>query len=247
MTTRASSGRAAIDPRAGLPRSVEVIAGLLGLVLLAPLFLLIAVLVRLGSPGPALFRQERVGRDRRPFQLVKFRTMVDREARDAGNDKETGPLVTAASDPRITRVGALLRRSKLDELPQLLNVIRGDLSLVGPRPEVPHYVDGASPQIHELFERTLLVRPGLVDPTSLLLFDEQGLLSLAGSTDDERDHFYREQLLPFKLREAIAYLERRTAFSDLGLIVRTITRILLPRSRDEESLEDLLQRVRGGL
>ncbi len=224
----------------GLPRVAEALLSLLGLVVLLPVLALVAILVRITSRGPALFRQERVGKDRRPFVLLKFRTMTSHAS--SAEPSDAGPLITSSVDPRITGLGALLRRTKLDELPQLLNILKGDLSFVGPRPEVAHYVD-CSPRCQQLFDSTLRVRPGLVDPTSLLLFDEQGLLALAGSTDDERDTFYREHLLPFKLRTAIDYLERRSAISDLSLMLRTVATILFGR-RGTVELEELLQRVR---
>jgi lipopolysaccharide/colanic/teichoic acid biosynthesis glycosyltransferase len=169
---------------------------------------LVAVAVRLDSPGPVLFRQERVGRHGRPFRIHKFRTMqVDATGR--------GPLLTASGDPRVTRVGAALRRHRLDELPQLIDVLKGDMSLVGPRPEVPRYVALYPP---DLRERVLAVRPGITDPSSLDFLDEGELLARAA--DPERE--YVDVILPRKLRRAADYADRATFATDLRVIGRTL-------------------------
>jgi lipopolysaccharide/colanic/teichoic acid biosynthesis glycosyltransferase len=178
------------------------------LVLLAPVLALVALAIRWDSAGPVFFRQERVGRCGRPFRIRKFRTMVV----DAPLQ---GPAITIGQDPRITRVGAWLRRTKLDELPQLIDVLLGDMSLVGPRPEVPQYV-ALYPA--DLRERVLAVRPGITDPVSLKLADEASVL--AAATDPERT--YREELLPAKLREAVAYAEQASLWSDLRIIAATV-------------------------
>jgi lipopolysaccharide/colanic/teichoic acid biosynthesis glycosyltransferase len=170
--------------------------------------LAIALWIRLDSPGPVFFRQQRVGQHGRLFRIHKFRTMVaDAPAR--------GPAVTVGADPRITRAGGWLRRSKLDELPQLLDVLAGDMSIVGPRPEVPQYVALYPP---DLRERVLAVRPGITDPVSLRFADESAVL--AKSADPERE--YREVVMPAKLREAAAYAASATLWSDLGVIGRTL-------------------------
>jgi lipopolysaccharide/colanic/teichoic acid biosynthesis glycosyltransferase len=167
-----------------------------------------------------LFRQERVGRRGRPFHIRKFRTMVvDASSR--------GPAITIGRDPRITRVGAWLRRTKLDELPQLMDVLQGHMSLVGPRPEVPQYVALYPP---DLRERVLAVRPGITDPVSLKLADEAGVL--AASADPERT--YREELLPAKLREAVAYAEQASLWSDLRIIGATARVLWLGRAPDKQ-------------
>ena len=153
-----------------------------------------------------LFRQGRVGRRGRLFVLIKLRTM---------RVAPPGLEVTAKDDPRTTRVGRFLRKVKLDELPQLWNVICGDMSLVGPRPEVPRYVDLLDP----LWQKVLSVRPGVTDPSTLRLLDEEEVLS---KVKGDRDVFYREQLLPLKLRECLSYLERRTWRSDLATLFRTV-------------------------
>lgn len=195
-----------------LKRLFDLTGALLALALLWPLLLGIAIAVRLDSPGPALFRQERVGRKGRPFRIHKFRTMVaDAPAR--------GLPLTVGTDPRITRVGAWLRRTRLDELPQFIDILRGDMSLVGPRPEVPRYVALYPPALRE---RVLAVRPGLTDPASLQFIDESALL--AAAADPERE--YVQVILPRKLQLAADYAERATLASDLGVLWRTLGRLL---------------------
>jgi lipopolysaccharide/colanic/teichoic acid biosynthesis glycosyltransferase len=191
-------------------RALDVAVSGASLAALAPLLAALAVLVRATSPGPAFFVQKRVGKDGRLFDLVKLRTMVaDAPAR--------GGALTSPGDPRVTRVGAWLRRWKLDELPQLVNVLRGDMSLVGPRPEVPRYVRGYSAR-----ERAVLgVRPGITDPASLEYADEAAVLARF----DDCERAYVETVLPAKLALSLAYLERRTLRSDLGVLLRTVIRI----------------------
>jgi lipopolysaccharide/colanic/teichoic acid biosynthesis glycosyltransferase len=194
-------------------RTLDVVVAGVGLVLLLPLLGLIAALVKATSPGPVLFVQERVGRGLVPFRLFKFRTMVaDAPAR--------GPAITVGADPRVTRVGALLRQTKLDELPQLMNVLRGDMSLVGPRPEVPRYVA----LYGEAERRIFTVRPGITDPSSLLYRDESAVL--ASYPDPERA--YREVVLPHKIAVSLAYADGRTVLSDIGLLLRTVLRLVVP-------------------
>jgi lipopolysaccharide/colanic/teichoic acid biosynthesis glycosyltransferase len=190
-------------------RLFDALAAGIGLLLLSPLLLAIAFWIRLDSAGPVFFRQQRVGRFGRLFRIHKFRTMVHDPA-------EAGLPITAGHDPRITRAGAWLRRSKLDELPQLIDVLRGDMSLVGPRPELPRYV-ALYPE--ELKRKVLSVRPGITDPVSLAFADEAELLARAA--DPERE--YREVLLPAKLRAAADYVERATLWSDLRVIGGTIS------------------------
>ena len=189
-------------------RMFDVAAALTGLVLLAPLFVVVAVWIRLDSPGPVFFRQERVGRGGVPFRIHKFRTM--RVAAES-----PGPALTIGADPRITRAGAFLRRTKLDELPQLIDVLRGDMSIVGPRPEVPHFVAAYPP---ELRAKVLSVRPGITDPASLQFRDESTLLARAA--DPERE--YRDVVLPAKLRLAADYVDKASLAGDLRLIASTL-------------------------
>lgn len=199
-----------------IKRLFDLTLAALGLVVLAPLLLLIGLLIRLDSPGPALFRQERVGRGGRPFTILKFRTMrTDAE--------RTGAQVTVGGDARITRLGRVLRAAKLDELPQLVNVLRGDMSFVGPRPEVPRYVALYTPEQREV----LRVRPGITDLASIEFRDENELLR--GHADPERA--YVEQILPRKLELNRAYLERSSVAYDLVLILRTIWKVVAPAAR----------------
>jgi lipopolysaccharide/colanic/teichoic acid biosynthesis glycosyltransferase len=189
-------------------RLFDVICSALGLLLLSPLLLLAAAWIKLDSPGPALFRQARVGRFGVPFTIHKFRTMR----------VEAGAALTVGADPRITRAGHLLRQTKLDELPQLWDVLRGAMSLVGPRPELPRYV-ACYPA--ELRDRVLAVRPGITDPASLAFSHEADLL--AAAADPERE--YREVVLPAKLRLSADYAERASLASDLRLILVTLARV----------------------
>ena len=198
-----------------MKRLFDFAVALVALYLLTLPMLAIALWVKLDSPGPVLFRQVRVGRWGNLFHIWKFRTMVaDAPAR--------GPAVTAAGDPRITRAGRILRRTKLDELPQLLNVLLGQMSLVGPRPEVPQYVALYPP---DLREQVLSVRPGLTDPVSLAYADEAR--RLAAAADPERE--YREVILPAKLQAAAQYAARANLWTDLGVLLRTATRGLTGR------------------
>lgn len=197
-------------------RALDLLLAGTGLLLLAPLLLVVAAWVRLDSPGPVLFRQERVGRHGRVFRIRKFRTMVA----DADRRAPGGPAqVTVAGDPRITRAGAFLRRHKLDELPQLLDVLQGSMSLVGPRPEVPHWVAQWPPALRE---KVLSVRPGLTDPASLEFVDEAE--RLAATADPER--LYRDELMPRKLAMAARWVDERSLAGDLRLIVATVARLL---------------------
>jgi lipopolysaccharide/colanic/teichoic acid biosynthesis glycosyltransferase len=189
-------------------RCFDLLAAGLGLLILLPLLLLLAVWIKLDSSGPVLFRQERVGRFGRPFFIHKFRSMR----------VEAGPLITVGEDPRITRSGRFLRAAKLDELPQLWDVLRGAMSLVGPRPEVPRYV-ALYPA--DLRERVLSVRPGITDPASLAFSREAELL--AAAADPERE--YVEVILPAKLRLSAEYAAQASLSSDLRLICRTLRRL----------------------
>lgn len=201
-------------PVRGLARWADAALALAGSLATLPLVAVAALLVRLTSPGPALFRQDRVGRGGRPFTLVKLRSMHTPSAA-AGR----GSAVTVRGDARITPVGKWLRRTKVDELPQLWNVVRGDLALVGPRPEVPAYVDESDP----LWRQTLAERPGLTDPVTLRLRGEESLLAeLCSATGDDTDTAYRRHLQPWKLRGYVRYLEERTAWSDLRCLFATV-------------------------
>ncbi|MBK1614714.1 sugar transferase [Rubrivivax gelatinosus] len=189
-----------------IKRLFDLAGAAVALLLLSPLLLLAALVVKLDSPGPVFFRQERVGRGGVPFRIHKFRTMR------AG---APGLQITVGEDPRITRVGRWLRRTRVDELPQFIDVLQGTMSLVGPRPEVPRYVAFYPPGLRE---RVLSVRPGITDPVSLAYADESELLARAA--DPERE--YVEVLLPRKLQAAAAYAERATLWTDLGVLLRSV-------------------------
>jgi lipopolysaccharide/colanic/teichoic acid biosynthesis glycosyltransferase len=191
-------------------RAIDIAVAGVGLAASGPMLLALAAAVRLTSPGPALFVQTRVGRGRRPIRVFKLRTMVAGE--------RTGIEVTAASDPRITPLGALLRKTKLDELPQLWNVLRGDMTIVGPRPEVPRYVERYRPE----WAKLLTVRPGITDLASLTFRDEESLLALA----NDREHAYTQVVMPLKLGLALEGLERGGFRHDLGVIARTALAVL---------------------
>ncbi|MEM6703745.1 MAG: sugar transferase [Acidobacteriota bacterium] len=201
-----------MTPARLLGRCVALVA----LFLLAPLLVVLALGVRLTSPGPALFRQERVGRGGRAFEMLKFRTMTSTRTRGE-------PQITASGDARVTAFGRLLRASKLDELPELYNIVRGDMGFVGPRPEVPRYVDVEDP----LWQRVLESAPGLTDPTTLRLRNEEGLVAqLAALRAGDVEAAYRDDLLPYKLRSSAAYLERQTPWTDLVVLIRTLVAIV---------------------
>lgn len=195
-----------------MPNWLERVLAALGLLMLSPLLLVLAAAVWIDSGPPVLFRHRRVGRAGRTFEVLKFRSMYV----DHG-----GPQITRSGEARITRVGGVLRRWKLDELPQLWNVLRGEMSLVGPRPEVPEYVNAGDP----LWQRVLAVRPGITDPASVAFRNEEEVL--AGVEDV--DSFYREVLLPRKLSLSAQYLERRSFRSDVAVLFRTVAASWLPR------------------
>jgi lipopolysaccharide/colanic/teichoic acid biosynthesis glycosyltransferase len=196
-------------------RAFDLLGASVALLLLSPLMLAIALAIKLDSRGPVFFRQQRVGRHGVPFCIHKFRSMV-------ADAPQRGPALTVGDDPRITRVGRWLRRTRLDELPQLFDVLAGHMSLVGPRPEVPQYVAHYPPQLRE---RALSVRPGITDPSSLLYLDEAELLARAA--DPERE--YIEVILPRKLKCAADYAAQANLRSDLGVLLRTLCALLLQR------------------
>jgi lipopolysaccharide/colanic/teichoic acid biosynthesis glycosyltransferase len=177
---------------------------------LLPLFCVVAVLIKLDSEGPVFFRHERVGRRFQSFRIYKFRTMVQDASRRGGP-------ITCGDDPRITWVGRLLRRTKIDELPQLINVIKGDMSIVGPRPEVRQYVE----RFRDDYSEILTVRPGITDPASLKFRNEAALLGTAADPID----VYLRLILPEKLHLGKQYVRRATLGSDVRLIVKTVAAI----------------------
>lgn len=184
----------------------------LGLLALGPLLLLIALAVKLDSPGPVFFRQERVGRHGRPFRINKFRTM---QHAPTGQ----GLQITVGADRRITRVGHFLRASKLDELAQLIDVWQGTMSLVGPRPEVPRYVAHYPAGLRD---KILSVRPGITDIASIEYRDESTVLARAA----DPEHAYIHEVLPHKLALAAAYVDQASVWLDVRLIFRTIAAIV---------------------
>jgi len=192
-------------------RLFDVLAAGAGLLVLAPLLLAVALWVKLDSQGPVLFRQVRIGRHGVPFDIYKFRTMADRP--DAGRQ------LTVGQDPRVTRAGRFLRHYKLDELPQLLNVLEGTMSLVGPRPEVPRYVECYPPAARSA---VLSVRPGITDLAAILYKDESTILGQA--RDPERA--YVETILPVKLEYYQRYVRERSFWLDLRIIFRTLAAIV---------------------
>lgn len=197
-----------------LKRLFDLVIAAFGLALLTPGLLAVALWIKLDSPGPVFFRQVRVGRGGRPFRIHKLRTMrVDAPAH--------GPAITVHEDPRITRCGMLLRHYRIDELPQLIDVVLGHMSLVGPRPEVPRFVALYPPALRE---QVLSVRPGITDPAALEFVDEAELLAQAG--DAERT--YVEDILPRKLQRQLEYVRRASLASDLAVIGRTL-RMLFAR------------------
>ena len=194
-----------------MKRLFDVVASGVGLLLLSPLFLLVAIWIKLDSPGPVFYRQVRVGRYNRDFRIFKFRSMR------VGADK--GSLVTIGGrDPRVTRSGYFIRKFKVDELPQLINVFIGDMSLVGPRPEVRHYVDyWTKEQLH-----VLDVRPGITDPASIKFRNENELLEKA----EDAEKYYIEVIMQEKLRLYLEYVENHSFWYDIKLIFQTFAAII---------------------
>jgi lipopolysaccharide/colanic/teichoic acid biosynthesis glycosyltransferase len=191
-------------------RTVDVLGAIFGLVVLAPVFLFIAVLVIAASRGPVFFRQTRVGQFGKLFRIFKFRSMT-------GSGSGRGALLTTARDPRVTPLGQWLRTSKLDELPQLINVLLGEMSLVGPRPEVPEYVATYS----EDQRRVLLAKPGITGLVAMNNVQEEDLLA----AQDDKDHFYQTVLLPAKLRVDLLYCEDVRLKEDLRILFGTFFKI----------------------
>lgn len=192
-------------------RAMDLALTLAALPLALPLMAAIALWVRLDSPGPALFRQERLGRGGVPFRIHKFRTMHVHDG--------SGPLITARDDARISRAGRWLRATKLDELPQLIDVLKGDMSLVGPRPEVPRYMALYADDVRR---RILSVRPGITDRAAIEFRDEAALL--AEAADLER--VYVERVMPVKQRYYLDYVAQRTLIGDLRILFDTVRALL---------------------
>ena len=197
-----------------MKRLFDIVASGLGLIVLSPLLLVLAIWIKLDSKGPVFYRQVRVGRGNKDFRIYKFRSMR------VGADK--GSLVTIGGhDPRITRSGYFIRKFKFDELPQLINVFVGDMSLVGPRPEVRHYVDNWTPeQMH-----VLDVRPGITDPASIKFRNENELMEKA----EDPEKYYIEVIMQEKIRLYLEYVEKHSFFYDIALIFKTFWVIVKER------------------
>jgi lipopolysaccharide/colanic/teichoic acid biosynthesis glycosyltransferase len=190
-------------------RLVDVVASAAGLIALSPILVCVAAAVRLSSPGPVLFRHERIGLGGRKFKLLKFRTM---------SHGSVGAQITVGGDRRVTRVGRLLRRTKIDELPQLWNVLVGDMSLVGPRPEVERYVNEFAQEYHEI----LKVKPGITDFAAIEYRDEESVLATAMDPEAE----YRRVVLPAKIGLYRKYIAEQSLWTDFTILARTAAAIV---------------------
>ena len=190
-----------------MKRAFDIVASFVGLVLLFPLLLVVALIIKLESRGPIFFRQERMGKGFRPFYIYKFRTMIH-------DPTGSGRPLTVGKDPRITRVGAFLRHAKLDEFPQLINVIKGDMSLVGPRPELQQYVE----LFRQDYEEIIKIRPGITDLASLKYRDEAAILGQSENPEEE----YVAHILPEKINLAKEYVKHSSLLFDFSLIVKTL-------------------------
>jgi lipopolysaccharide/colanic/teichoic acid biosynthesis glycosyltransferase len=194
-------------------RAFDLVVSLLILVVLSPILLLLAIAIKLDSKGPVFYRQVRVGRYNEDFKIFKFRTMVQ-------NADRVGLSLTVGEDPRVTRVGRLIRKLRFDEFSQLLNVLNGSMSLVGPRPEVRKYVDVYTPE----YMATLLVRPGITATSSIVFKDEDKLLNSGG----DPEQIYVEQILPPKMALNLEYIKDITVWNDIKIMVQTVTAVFLP-------------------
>src|SRR5215510_13423213 len=193
-----------------MKRILDIVVSSIGLICLLPLLLVVALLIKLDSTGPVFFRQTRMGMRFRPFQILKFRTMVQ--------DSSTGKSITVGDDPRITRVGWFLRKTKIDELPQLINVLRGEMTFVGPRPEVPQYVE----LFRKDYEEILKIRPGITDLASIKYRDEAALLGQSKNPEEE----YVTRVLPDKISLGKEYIRCSSLAFDLRLIFRTFLKLI---------------------
>ncbi len=193
-----------------IKRAIDFFLALIGLIVLSPLFILIAILIKKEDGGSIFFRQTRVGQNGKLFKIYKFRTMVE-------NAEKLGALVTKEGDPRITKIGKILRKYKLDEIPQLINVIKGEMSLVGPRPEVPKYVK----YFEKDYQEILKVKPGITDFASLEYIDEEKLLKNA----ENPEKIYIEEILPKKIKYYKKYLKEIGLLTDVKLIFKTIFKV----------------------
>ncbi|AIY80358.1 sugar transferase [Clostridium botulinum] len=192
-------------------RIFDFVCSTLGIIILSPIFILISIMIKTGSDGPVFFKQIRVGEDGKDFEILKFRTMVV----DA---EKLGKQITVGNDNRITKIGSFLRKYKLDELPQLINVFKGDMSLVGPRPEVPRYVKIYNDEQRKVLE----VKPGITDLASIRYKDENALLGKAENPEE----FYINTIMPDKLALNLEYINKSNVFFDIYIIVKTILKCI---------------------
>lgn len=204
-------------------RIFDIVFSLLGIVILSPLMIVCALLVKLTSRGPVLFSQQRVGKGFQPFSIYKFRSMI------VGAPK-MGAQITADRDPRITTVGRVMRKLKLDELPQLFNVLRGDMSFVGPRPEVPHYVE----MFRDDYRDLLRFRPGITDISSITYRFEEEILAAA----EDPQATYVEEVLPAKIALSKTYAQKSSLWYDVKLIFATIFKISSSHEDSENSVDE---------
>ena len=190
-----------------IKRLFDIIASSIGIIILSPIFIGVSIAIKIDSKGSIFFKQARVGKDGKIFNILKFRTMVI-------NAEELGQQITVGKDKRITKVGMFLRKAKIDELPQLINVFKGDMSLVGPRPEVPKYVK----MYNEEQRRVLNVRPGITDIASLRYKDENDILGKVENPEE----YYINTIMPDKLKLNLEYVEKSNILFDIFLIIKTI-------------------------
>lgn len=194
-----------------MKRLFDIISSCIGLLFLLPLFFAIAIIIKLGSHGPIFFKQKRMGRNFKPFLLYKFRSMV-------ADAPKKGPTITAGGDPRITKIGRFLRKTKIDELPQLFNVLKGDMSIVGPRPEVERYVE----MFRDDYESVLSVKPGITDYATIEFRDEEGVLKKYA----DAEMGYIKEVLPLKIQLYKRYIRNKGFLTDLKLIFLTFWKII---------------------
>lgn len=197
-----------------MKRLFDIFFSSIGLLILSPLFVVAALLIKLDSKGPVFFRQERIGKYFKPFRIYKFRTMTV-------DTVEKGPLITVRGDNRVTKIGKFLRKYKIDELPQLLNVLKGEMSFVGPRPEIKEYVQ----LFKSDYKKLLKIRPGITDPASIKYSNEEGILSLSKNWEED----YTKSILPEKIKLSLHYVDNHNFIIDLKLILKTILETSLAR------------------
>ncbi|ACI19634.1 sugar transferase [Dictyoglomus thermophilum] len=192
-------------------RLFDFMLSLLGLFITIPIFLVVSLLIKLEDNGPIFYKQKRVGYKGKEFHIWKFRTMVV-------NADSLGRLITVGKDPRITKVGFWLRKFRIDEIPQLINVLKGEMSLVGPRPEVPKYLKFYDEEMRRILEYV----PGMTDPTSLNFLDESEVLAKAEDPEEK----YIKEILPLKVKQSLKYLERSNLWTDFLVILKTIFNLI---------------------